>query len=156
MRYNLSTQGIGTVAIDGPRFEEFLRSRKEFLEVSQGFAVGLHSWVNVYAYTAKSIVVLLYVSCISLNMELRSRSSLGGEKVEEESKAKASKVTLRRAASEPPRPLTAGLERAGSPPVYRKQQSKDFEHATPPREKRMAWEKESRAGRLFGGLCERS
>ena len=28
--------GIGTVAIDGPRFEEFLRSRKEFFEVSQG------------------------------------------------------------------------------------------------------------------------
>ena len=44
-------QGIGTVAIDGPRFEEFLRSRKDFFEVSQGgsrkdFAVGLHSWVN--------------------------------------------------------------------------------------------------------------
>ena len=35
--YNLSMQGIGTVAIDGPRFEEFLRSRKEFFEVSQGF-----------------------------------------------------------------------------------------------------------------------
>ena len=34
--YNLSMQGIGTVAIDGPRFEEFWRSRKEFLEVSQG------------------------------------------------------------------------------------------------------------------------
>ena len=29
-------QGIGDVAIDGPRFEEFLRSRKEFFEVSQG------------------------------------------------------------------------------------------------------------------------
>ena len=29
-------QGIGTVAIDGPRVEEFLRSRKEFFEVSQG------------------------------------------------------------------------------------------------------------------------
>ena len=26
--YNLSMQGIGTVAIDGPRFEEFVRSRK--------------------------------------------------------------------------------------------------------------------------------
>ena len=34
--YNLSMQGIGTVAIDGPRLEEFLRSRKEFFEVSQG------------------------------------------------------------------------------------------------------------------------
>ena len=34
--YNLSMQGIGTVAIDGPRLEEFLRSRKDFLEVSQG------------------------------------------------------------------------------------------------------------------------
>ena len=34
--YNLSMQGIGTVAIDGPRFEEFLRSRKDFFEVSQG------------------------------------------------------------------------------------------------------------------------
>ena len=33
--YNLSMQGIGTVANDGPRFEEFLRSRKEFFEVSQ-------------------------------------------------------------------------------------------------------------------------
>ena len=29
-------QGIGTVAIDGLRFEEFLRSRKDFFEVSQG------------------------------------------------------------------------------------------------------------------------
>ena len=34
--YNLSMQGIGDVAIDGPRFEEFLRSRKEVFEVSQG------------------------------------------------------------------------------------------------------------------------
>ena len=34
--YNLSMQGIGTVAIDGPCFEEFLRSRKESFEVSQG------------------------------------------------------------------------------------------------------------------------
>ena len=34
--YNLSMQGIGTVAIDGPRLEEFLRSRKDFFEVSQG------------------------------------------------------------------------------------------------------------------------
>ena len=33
---NLSMQGIGDVAIDGPRFEEFLRSRKDFFEVSQG------------------------------------------------------------------------------------------------------------------------
>ena len=48
-------QGIGTVAIDGPRFEEFLRSRKDFLRSRKGglargsrkdFAVGLHSWVN--------------------------------------------------------------------------------------------------------------
>ena len=29
-------QGIGDVAIDGLRFEEFFWSRKEFLEVSQG------------------------------------------------------------------------------------------------------------------------
>ena len=35
--YTPSMQGIGTVAIDGPRFEEFLRSRKESFEVSQGF-----------------------------------------------------------------------------------------------------------------------
>lgn len=80
---------------------------------------------------------------------LRSRSSLGG--VEEESRGKTSKVTLRRAASEPPRTLGAGLERAGSPPPpgYRKQQSKNFEHATPPREKhRTAWSdgKDSKAG----------
>ena len=34
--YNLSMQGIGDVAIDWPRFEEFLRSRKDFFEVSQG------------------------------------------------------------------------------------------------------------------------
>ena len=34
--YNLSMQGIGTVAIDEPRFEGFWRSRKEFCEVSQG------------------------------------------------------------------------------------------------------------------------
>ena len=43
--------GIGTVAIDGLRFEEFLRSGKDSFEASQGgarkdFAVGLHSWVN--------------------------------------------------------------------------------------------------------------
>ena len=52
-------QGIGTVAIDGPPFEEFLRSRKDSFEVSQGglargshknFAVGLHSWANVLFY----------------------------------------------------------------------------------------------------------
>ena len=34
--YNLSMQGIGDAAIDGPRFEEFLRSRKDSFEVSQG------------------------------------------------------------------------------------------------------------------------
>ena len=34
--YNLSMQGIGTVAIDGPRFEEFLRSRKDFLRSRKG------------------------------------------------------------------------------------------------------------------------
>ena len=34
--YNLSMQGIGTVAIDGRRFQEFSRSRKDFFEVSQG------------------------------------------------------------------------------------------------------------------------
>ena len=58
--YNLSMQGIGTVAIDGPRFEEFLRSRKDSFEVSQrglargsrkDFAVGLHSLVNVSVST---------------------------------------------------------------------------------------------------------
>ena len=48
--YNLSMQGIRDVAIDAPRLEEFFRSGKDFLEVSQGgsrkdFAVGLHSWV---------------------------------------------------------------------------------------------------------------
>ena len=58
--YNLSMQGIGTVAIDEPRFEGFWRSRKEFCEVSQGgglargsrndFAVGLHSWVNSFYF----------------------------------------------------------------------------------------------------------
>ena len=50
--YNLSMKGIGTVAIDGPRFEEFWTSRKEFFEVSQGglartlLLIGLHSLVN--------------------------------------------------------------------------------------------------------------
>ena len=53
--YNLSMQGIGDAAIDRPRFDFFLRSRKDFFEVSQGgsrkgsrkdSAVGLHSWVN--------------------------------------------------------------------------------------------------------------
>ena len=44
LAYNLSMQGIGTAAIDGPRFQEFLRRRG--LEVSQGglaryFSVGL-------------------------------------------------------------------------------------------------------------------
>ena len=48
--YNLSMHGMGTVAIDGPRFEEFLRSRKDFFGgLARGsrkdFAVGLHSWV---------------------------------------------------------------------------------------------------------------
>ena len=56
MGYNLSMQGIGDVAIDGPRLEEFLRSRKDYFWVSQvgvsqrgsrkDCAVGLHSWVN--------------------------------------------------------------------------------------------------------------
>ena len=34
--YNLSMQGIGDVAIDGPRLEDSFWSRKEFFEVSQG------------------------------------------------------------------------------------------------------------------------
>ena len=33
---SLHMQGIGDVAIDGPRFEELLRSRKDSFEVSQG------------------------------------------------------------------------------------------------------------------------
>ena len=37
-------RGIGTVAIDGPRFEEFLRFRKGS---RKDFAAGLHSWVNI-------------------------------------------------------------------------------------------------------------
>ena len=44
--YNLSMQGIGDVAIDVPRLEEFLRSRKGG-GLARGsrkdFAVGLHS-----------------------------------------------------------------------------------------------------------------
>ena len=32
--YNLSMQGVGDVVIDGPRLEEFFRSRKDFFEVS--------------------------------------------------------------------------------------------------------------------------
>ena len=52
MGYNLSMQGIGDVAIDGPRLEEFVRSRKDFFRSRKGgsrkdFAVGLHSWVNI-------------------------------------------------------------------------------------------------------------
>ena len=50
--YNLSMQGIGDVAIDGPRLEDFLglarillRSRK--WGSRKDFAVGLHSWVNL-------------------------------------------------------------------------------------------------------------
>ena len=62
-------QGVGTVAIDGPRCEEFLRSRKDFFEVSQGGSrkgglvrgvsqadlvrgsrkdniIGLYTWIN--------------------------------------------------------------------------------------------------------------
>ena len=47
--YNLSMQGVGTVAIDGPRLEEFLRSRTGGLArgARKDFAVGLHSWVNL-------------------------------------------------------------------------------------------------------------
>ena len=50
--YNLSMRGMGTVGIYGPRFEEFLRSRKDFLRSRKGglargsckdFAAGLHS-----------------------------------------------------------------------------------------------------------------
>ena len=33
---SLSMQGVETVTIDGQRFEEFLRSRQAFFEVSQG------------------------------------------------------------------------------------------------------------------------
>ena len=43
--YNLSMQGIGTVAIDGPRFEEFLRSRKVFLRSRKGVSQGFCCWV---------------------------------------------------------------------------------------------------------------
>ena len=34
--YNLSMQGMGIVAIDGPRFQELLRSRKAFLRSCEG------------------------------------------------------------------------------------------------------------------------
>ena len=60
--YNLSLQGIGTVAIDGPRFEEFLRSRKDFFEVSQGgsrkgVSQGFWCWVAQVGY-----IVLYHIS----------------------------------------------------------------------------------------------
>ena len=50
--YNLSMRGIGTVAIDGPRFEEFLRSRKGGLARGshKDFVVGLHSWANLFLF----------------------------------------------------------------------------------------------------------
>ena len=38
--YNLSMQGIGDVAIDGPRLEEFLKSRKDFLFSQVGVSQG--------------------------------------------------------------------------------------------------------------------
>ena len=44
-------QGIGTVAIDGRRFQEFLRSRKDL-------AVGLHSWVNFVVITYIYIYII--------------------------------------------------------------------------------------------------
>ena len=48
-------QGIGDVAIDRPRLEEFLRSRKVFFwsrkwGSCKDFAVRLHSWVNLNSF----------------------------------------------------------------------------------------------------------
>ena len=54
-------QGIGTVAIDGPRFEEFLRSRKEFFEVSQG---GL---VRILLLGCTAGLFYEYVMCVSIS-----------------------------------------------------------------------------------------
>ena len=56
-------RGTGTVAIDGPRFEEFLRSRK-------AFAVELHSWVNfmfLFIFIFFFYVIKLYY-IININM----------------------------------------------------------------------------------------
>lgn len=81
---------------------------------------------------------------VSSTAEVRTTESTTAE--EQRSNVKQPKVTLRRAASEPPRTLTDGsAERAGSgspPPshTFRKQLSTSIEHATPPREKRRnAW-----------------
>ena len=67
--YNLSMQGIGTVAIDGPRFEELLRSHKEFFEVSQGgVSQGGLARILLLGCTAGLIIIIvvfvIIVSCI--------------------------------------------------------------------------------------------
>ena len=64
-------QGIGTVAIDGPRFEEFLRSRKDFFEVSQGglariLLLGCTAGLIAYFvhFTTPLLHILLYFSIL--------------------------------------------------------------------------------------------
>ena len=55
-------QGIGTLAIDGPRFEEFLRSRKELFEVSQGGgSQGGLARILLLGCTAVLIIVIIHM-----------------------------------------------------------------------------------------------
>ena len=65
-------QGIGTVAIDGPRFEEFLRSRKEFFEVSQGgVSQGGLARILLLGCTAGLIGVVLILFAFSVSEIIR-------------------------------------------------------------------------------------
>ena len=71
--YNLSMQGIGDVAIDGPRLEEFFRSRKDFFEVSQvGVSQGGLAIILLLGCTAGLIHLFTITSHVGppLNSEL--------------------------------------------------------------------------------------
>ena len=58
-------QGMGDVAIDGPRLEEFLRSRKEFFEVSQvGVSQGGLARILLWGCTAG--LIYIYIIPITL------------------------------------------------------------------------------------------
>ena len=60
-------QGIGTVVIDGPRFEEFLRSRKDFFEVSQG-GVSQGGLAKILLLGCTAGLINTNTNCIELNL----------------------------------------------------------------------------------------
>ena len=66
-------QGIGDVAIDGPRLEELFRSRKDFFEVPQvGVSQGGLARILLLGCTAGLIIFSLNNNCIAISVASRT------------------------------------------------------------------------------------